>query len=126
MKSNIKYKITGIIFLLLANGCYYDVEEELYPVSNAVQCDTANATYSSKVQPVIQNNCYTCHSGSAPQGNVNLEGFANLKSFADNGMLIGVITHAPGFPPMPQGGNKLNACDIMNIQTWINQGALNN
>jgi uncharacterized membrane protein len=118
--------VVGIVILVTISSCYNDVEEELYPTTgNPTQCDTSNATYTT-VQSILQNNCYSCHSGSAPSGNVNLEGYANVKSYADNGKLIGVITWAPGFPPMPQGGNKLNECDIAKIQSWINQGTLNN
>ena len=108
------------------NGCYYDVEEELYPKSNAGStCDTSNATYT-KVLTILQNNCYSCHKASSSLGNVNIEGYANVKSYADNGKLLGVITWASGFSPMPKGGNKLNDCDIKNIQAWINNGSLNN
>lgn len=123
-------KITELILLIgplvMLTGCYYDVEEELYPAASAADCDTSNATYSLKVLPVIQSNCYSCHSGLAPLGIISLEGYANLKTYADDGRLMGVITHAAGFPAMPQGGTKLNDCTISVIQTWIDNGALNN
>jgi mono/diheme cytochrome c family protein len=125
MARKIIYVLMSMIVLISINGCYKDVEEVLYPATNATACDTANATYT-KVLTIIQTNCYSCHSGTSPLGNVNLEGYANLKSYADNGKLIGAITWAPGFSQMPKGGNKLNDCDIANIQSWINQGALNN
>lgn len=113
----------------MIHGCYYDIGEDLYPASSgtsATGCDTLNSTYSGKVLTIIQNNCYSCHSGSAPSGNVNLQGYANLKTYADNGKFIGTITHTSGFSPMPLGGSKLSSCDIQVIQTWINNGTLNN
>jgi len=124
MKKLIIYFVVmfGLIFL---GGCYYDVAEELYP-STETFCDTTNITYSAKVLPLIQNNCYSCHSGAAPSGNVSLDSYTNLKIYADNGKLMGVISHASGYSPMPQGGNKMSSCEISTIQTWINNGTLNN
>lgn len=125
---NIVYKLLVIAFTASAvSGCYYDVEEELYPAQaiDSTGCDTSNVTYA-RVLPIMQNNCYSCHAGSAPSGNVNLEGHANLKVYADNGMLMGTVNHSSGFSPMPQGGNKLSACNIALIQKWINNGTPNN
>ena len=124
MKKIITYSITSL-GIILSSGCYYDVAEELYPASDTF-CDTTNITYSLKVLPVIQDNCYSCHSGSAPSGNVGLDSYTKLKTQADNGKLIGTISHAAGFSAMPQGGNKLSNCEISTIQTWINNGTPNN
>jgi len=124
MKNLITYMIASLTVIFLS-GCYYDVAEELYPPSDTF-CDTTNITYSAKVLPLIQNNCYSCHSGSAPSANVSLDSYAGVKAQADNGKLIGTISHASGFSPMPQGGNKLSSCEISTIQTWINNGTQNN
>lgn len=127
MKTIKKYSsYTAAIFLaVLFTGCYYDVAEELYPMG-ATLCDTSNVTYTADVLPIIQAKCYTCHSGSAPSGNVSVDNYTNLKVYADNGKLIGTISHASGYFPMPQGGNKLSSCEIATIQKWINDGTLNN
>src|SRR5687767_13786653 len=127
MKTVKKYILYPALLLAAVTfpGCYYDVAEELYPIGIA-SCDTSNVTYALKVLPIIQTECYSCHSGSAPSGNVNLDGYDNLKVYAGNGKLMGVISHAAGYSPMPQGGNKLSDCDILTIQTWINNGTLNN
>ena len=106
-------------------GCYYDVAEELYPM-DANFCDTSNVTYSANVLPIIQQECYTCHSGSSPSGNVRLDNYTYLTVYADNGKLMGTISHSPGYSPMPQGGNKLSSCEIATIQKWINNGRPNN
>jgi hypothetical protein len=45
---------------------------------------------------------------------------------ADNGKLVGAITHAAGFLPMPQSAPKLSDCNINKIKDWVNRGALNN
>lgn len=89
-------------------------------------CDTVNMTYSNHVKTILQNNCYACHGNGQVNGGVTLDSYAGVKAVADNGKLIGVITHASGFPQMPQGGPKLSDCNINKIRGWINRGALNN
>ena len=44
----------------------------------------------------------------------------------NSGNLVGVISHAEGFPPMPQDLAKLLQCDIDKIATWVEQGTQNN
>jgi len=113
-----------IISMIVLAGCYYDKEDLLYPQSN---CDTANSTYLTAVQPALQTyGCIGCHSGSAPSGNILLNTYANVKTYVQNGKLYGSITHSAGYSPMPQGGNKMNTCVINKIRTWIDAGALNN
>ena len=113
-----------LILSLLLAGCYYDKQEDLYPSVTA--CDTSVVTYSGKVLSIIQSNCYTCHGSGSTLGNVNLDGYANLKLYADNGKLSGAINHRTGFSQMPQGGSKLSDCDLMVIEKWINDGSPNN
>ena len=106
------------------SSCYYDNKEELYPA--VTSCDSSAVTYTGKVLPIIVANCYACHGNGSTLGNVNLDGHANLKVVSDNGKLAGVIEHQGGFSPMPQGGNKLDPCDIQVIEKWISDGAPNN
>ena len=89
-------------------------------------CDTVNMKYATNVVPIIQNNCYNCHGFGAAAGGVQLDSYTRLKAQADNGALIGTITHASGYPAMPQGGAQLSECNINIIKDWINRGALNN
>lgn len=108
----------------MLSGCYYDKQEELNP--SQVTCNTEGVTYSGKVSSLIQSVCYSCHGNGSSEGNVTLQGHANLKQYADNGKLSGVINHRTGFPPMPQGGSKLSDCDIQVIEKWISDGSPNN
>ena len=117
--------IVGAVSALMATGCYYDNEEELYGWAKPA-CDTANVTYSTVVSKILQDNCMQCHSAAANMGSVNLEGHAQAKVYALNGKLYGVISHTPGFSPMPKGGNKLSDCDISRIKKWVDAGAPNN
>jgi cytochrome c5 len=82
-------------------------------------CDTVNMKYTANILPIIQNNCYACHGNGLSQNGVSLDSYEKLKVQAANGTLIGVITHAPGFNPMPEGGAKLSDCNINKIKDWI-------
>jgi hypothetical protein len=89
-------------------------------------CDTTNVTFTNSILPIINNNCKGCHSGPAPSGNLNFATYEGIENAALNGSLLGAVTHAPGFTPMPQGGNKLSDCQIDMIRIWIDEGAVNN
>jgi hypothetical protein len=114
-------------FVLLAwslTGCYYDREDKVYP--NGAACDTSLASYNNKVKPILQSNCYGCHSGGSPVAGFALETYAQVKVVADNGKLVGAVTHAAGFSAMPKGLPKLSDCDIALITKWVNLGAPEN
>jgi hypothetical protein len=129
MKRYLSVFIFGIIMvwaLSVQTGCYYDNEEDLYPFSNI--CDTTNTSLSGVVKPILRGNCYGCHSasaaGSAGAG-INLEDFASLEGWANNGRLVQSVEHT-GCCPMPKGGSKLPPCDIEKIKSWVASGAQNN
>ncbi|MCG8327611.1 MAG: hypothetical protein MI974_07995 [Chitinophagales bacterium] len=112
-----------LLALVLVAGCYYDVEEELYPT---LECDTENMSYTNDVLPIVQGNCYTCHDQGSNFGGVILEGYESLKTYVDNGRLLGAIRHESGFSPMPKNAPQLVACNIEKIEAWINAGAPDN
>jgi mono/diheme cytochrome c family protein len=89
-------------------------------------CDTVNVTFSGTVRPILQNNCVGCHSGPTPPRGLNLSSYTGVRTAALNGKLYGAISHAPGFPAMPQGAKKLGDCHIRQIKAWIDKGAPNN
>lgn len=94
--------------------------------TNCSSCDASVFTYSGAVQPIMANNCVACHSATLQNGGVNLSTYTGVKAAANSGALIGTISHAAGFSPMPQGGNKLSDCNIEQIQKWIDDGMKNN
>ncbi len=113
-----------VLGMLALSGCYYDVEEELYPNE---MCDTSAAvTFAATVQPILARNCTTCHTGPGGSGGVDLSTHAGAAAVALNGKLVGTITHASGFAPMPQGASKLPECTINQIKKWVEDGAPNN
>jgi hypothetical protein len=117
----------AIATIFALNSCYYDIESQLYPVGSA-NCDTTNITYSTTVRSILQTySCLGCHSGSgASGGNIILDNYNSVKTYALNGKLYGSISHASGYVAMPSGGNKMSPCNIIKIKKWIDLGMLNN
>lgn len=97
--------------------------------TSLAQCDSSflsrTISYSQDVVPILQQNCISCHSGSAPQGGILLDTYQNVKNVASTGQLVGAIKHSPGYHPMPPSG-KLPDSSICIIETWVNQGMQNN
>lgn len=91
-------------------------------------CDTTNRQYAAHVVPILQANCYSCHGTNTNSGSegIILEGYANIKPRADNGVLLSAINHESGYPAMPKDAAKLSACDINIITSWVRNGAQNN
>ena len=119
---------TLFLFSILLLSCSKSNEEDLNQNqgTNPSNCSTLNVSYSSDISPILQSNCNSCHSSLSPLGSVITDNYTGLKRIAENGLLIGTITHASGFSPMPLGTAKLSSCDIKKIKAWINQGLKNN
>lgn len=121
-----KYLIIIIAFFFITfsiAGCYYD--KGVLPGANSL-CDTTIVTYSGSVNAILTANCTGCHSGNNAPNGVVLDTYNNVKAQVGGGLLLGVITHSPGFDPMPKNGNKLSSCNIAKIAKWIHDGAPNN
>lgn len=124
-----KAVVISFLALALLPGCYYDSEEELYgPGGN---CDTTNVTFSGTIFPLVQQNCFICHSGSEPIAGFLLNDYPTISAAAQvpagqPGSLYGAISHDPGNKAMPQGGAQLPECDILRVKIWIDMGTPNN
>ena len=95
-------------------------------VASSANCDTVNVTYSASVAPVLKTYCVGCHSAASPSAGIDLSTYAVVKVQAANGRLVGSITHAVGYKPMPSATSKLGSCEINQIQAWVTKGMLNN
>ncbi|MFC0774154.1 hypothetical protein [Terrimonas alba] len=117
-----------VVFTAAISSCYYDKEELLYHSANNAPCtDTAGAvSYAQKVAPMLQQHCYSCHTGSFPSGNVAMGTYTADKIIAQNGSLYGSISHAAGYSPMPKGMSKMSNCQLAVIKKWIDAGMQNN
>ncbi|MGZ5245417.1 MAG: c-type cytochrome domain-containing protein [Bacteroidia bacterium] len=93
-------------------------------------CDTNQVSYANTLAPIFAKNCNGCHNDNLANGNVKLHNYDQVKIVAQNGKLVGSITHATGYTPMPQsyppGSVKLPDCTINKIKIWVAAGAPNN
>ena len=89
------------------------------------ECDTTNLTYTNTIEPMIAMHCLGCHNDANPLGGLSLQGYDKVADVANDGRLMGTITHEPGYPAMPKNGMKLSDCKILQIETWINNGLPN-
>lgn len=124
----IKTSTVSLGLLLLITGmvsCYYDKYDALYK-SSATGCDTSAALYAQKVVPILQQQCYSCHTPSNAGGGIVMGTYAADKALALNGKLYGTINWSAGFSPMPKGAPKMSTCNINTIKKWIDAGTPNN
>ena len=112
-----------VMVLCIVYSCAKENEQEL---GAGTTCETSNMTYSKSIQPIIETFCYDCHGRGLSQNNINFDTYAGVKAVADNGKLVGAISHASGFVAMPQSAPKLSNCNIDKIKAWVNAGAPNN
>lgn len=126
------FSLALVPFIWATQSCKTSNEVDLYP------CDTTNISFQDDIVPILETKCYKCHSdANATQfgENVDLEGYADLKSWADwepNGsksILLANVQHDLSnveHTAMPKGDPKLPQCEIDKIEAWINQGKLDN
>ena len=114
-----------LLTIVIVVSCSKSNEEDM-TTSPPASCDTVNMTYSADVVPILKAHCYSCHGNGDHDGGVTLDTYDNVKDEADEGALLGTITHASGYPAMPENGSKLSDCNINTIRDWINRGTLNN
>jgi len=83
-------------------------------------------SFSSQVQPMIQQNCSVsgCHNAPGP-GKPALTNHSEISANASQ--IKNVISKNPGEPNfMPQGGQKLADSLIQQFNCWIDQGLQDN
>ena len=101
-------------------------------ISPLTVCDSTHISYYKNIQPMIKQNCYSCHSTIATQiGGLNLEDTTALKSyltfdFRGDGIygskLYHCIIHAQLALPMPPT-YILDSCSMSMIHYWLLIGA---
>jgi hypothetical protein len=116
--------ITTLVFCLIA--CTKQNEQVLIDQSGVQPCDTTNMSYSNDIAQILENNCVSCHNTTQSNDGVILTDYNDVLTQVNNGDLVNVIEHNPGYPEMPEGLPKLSACTINKIVAWINRGAPNN
>jgi uncharacterized membrane protein len=107
-----------IIVLTAVTGCAY-TKKDIVQLPCTIP---ANVSYVTDIVPVLQTNCYSCHSTSDNSSGILLDNYNSLRYYAENGYLYGVISHASGYRPMPDDGGKISDCNIALIKKWIDTG----
>lgn len=93
--------------------------------NNCTACDTGNVSYAGTIAPLFDIACNGCHSGTSPDGSIDLTTYAGAYGVASDGTLAGAILHQSGFTAMPSSGT-LPQCVIDEIMIWVDDGAPNN
>ena len=122
-----------IIFLVVLSaaaisGCYKDNVDELYPGAGLfTPCDTTSTmSYSTHIKPIMENYCYSCHSGNNPSSGFNIDTHAALQHYAlTNNELIGRLENLGTWNQMPQNFS-LDPCQLRQFELWVAAGAPNN
>ena len=96
------------------------------PPPPSTGCDTIDVSFATTVRAHLDV-CQGCHAGGTDfNRNVDLSTITGVRAVAQSGQLLGALSHAPGFQPMPRGGAKLDDCSIAQIRSWIRDGMPNN
>jgi hypothetical protein len=96
------------------------------PLVSMDECDTTTISFTKIVVPIFQNNCYGCHNPQKPQGSINLQDFAKVKSLVDRGIFWKSVNHQTGAIAMPSKDLMLSECELKQLEKWIAAGAPNN
>lgn len=112
--------------LIFVSSCYYDNEADLYALYNNGDCQTANISYSSTIQPLLNSQCISCHGSGLAEAGIRLDSYNAVIIQANNGKLYGTMAHSQGFSAMPPSGARIPACTLQQLQTWITAGTPNN
>lgn len=106
------------VIIGMAAGCAYAKKDVVQ-----IPCTIADTTfYTNDVVPILQTNCYRCHSSTSNVSGILLDNYNALKFYAQNGYLYGAVSHASGYPPMPEDGGILSNCNLAVIKKWIDNG----
>ena len=105
----------------------------------AAQQDAAKPEfYTTRVQPILQANCYRCHGGLNHRGGLSLATRAGILKGGHDGpvvipgdtaksLLVRLIRHeGPANDPMPMPPKlpKISDADIATVEQWVKAGAI--
>lgn len=108
---------------IMLSSCAKESEEEL--MGDQVFCADTNVSYTNNIQPILQNNCYECHSTAIATNGIILDTYVGVTTAINDGYVLPQIKHEV-LPNMPYGRPKLNDCIIETIEQWVDEGMQNN
>lgn len=108
---------------ILLSSCAKESEEAL--LGDQYFCADTNVSYANNIQPILQNNCYECHSTAIATNGIILDTYTGVVTAIDAGYVLPQINHDV-VPNMPYGRPKLDECLIATIEQWVLEGKPNN
>jgi hypothetical protein len=115
-----------LILIFSLSSCYYNevIEENLPPIEDV--------SYAFDIQPIWNQSCIACHPTLEPPDLTEGNSYNALMSMpgsivpgdAEGSELLEMLKGG-GDNPMPPGGS-IGQANINLIESWINQGALDN
>lgn len=93
----------------------------------------ATVSFASDILPLFQSRCLNCHGGNRTEEGLSLRTYEEVMAGSEGGLVIvpGDAAHSNLFElvatqKMPKRGPKLTPDQVQLLETWINEGALNN
>lgn len=117
MKRHIRLAAIAAVVIFLAQACYYDNEEELYPGDS--DCNTAGLTYQNTIKTLIDTRCAVSGCHVSGTGRVVLTTYQGVKAIVDDGRLTQRVIVEKTMPP----AGPLPSCSIRQLEQWIADGA---
>lgn len=125
-----------VVFLVFTFSCTYDKAMEVSPETPEVP-EEASISYELDIQPIIEANCYSCHSATATHperpGYAFLDTYEGLKKYAlkqstSNSSMTTLQARLRfiEYPGMPFKEDPLPESEIQKIEAWIKLGAPDN
>lgn len=114
-----RYARIAISSLFLTAGLHSCTNHDQQTLLGGV-CDTSDTKFSTVVNPIITAKCVSCHNNSSSAAGISLEGYSNIASRYQD------ILRTMNNGSMPKNGDRIDACSITKIATWVNRGKQNN
>jgi hypothetical protein len=91
--------------------------------------------FSARILPILKSQCYQCHSGNEPKGQLHLDvkllalkggssGPDIIPGNSKDSRLLHRVLGADGQPQMPLGGKPLSEEQVATLREWIDKGAV--
>jgi uncharacterized membrane protein len=98
------------------------IEEGAMNLNCQTSCDTLQVlSFSTDIEPIIQNNCVSCHGPNIQEGYLRLDSYSLVGDAIDNNFLLNRIDPNATASIMPPSG-AMSECNIVLIKKWNEQG----
>ena len=114
---------TAFSLLTTFQSCESNSEEALYGIQ---PCDVTNVTWNSGIEALLAKRCVSCHGPEIAYNGVRHDSYQSELIVVNDGRLRGVVNQLSGFAKMPKDMGKLPDCEILLINTWLDNGAPEN